>query len=234
VTEEPDWRQYERQIFERLNSMAGDAEVEFDVELPGRLSGVGRRLDAVVRGQVGPIGRVVLGVDCKCFSKRVDVKGVETVIGLFEDVGVDIGLLVTTEGFTPAAARRAATARGMRVEIVPYEGLADWEPDFAWCHVCTDLASEDFPGGVFLVHFDSDRSSGDAGGLKSAGLCERCQAIHVRCECGAVGAATEEEEREWRDCEGGCGTQWRVRVAYDHDRLPLTSDPRAQVEVRAA
>jgi hypothetical protein len=53
-----------------------------------------------------------MAVDCKCFSRNVDVKNVETVMGLVEDVGADLALIVTTEGFSEGAKRRAKAARG--------------------------------------------------------------------------------------------------------------------------
>jgi hypothetical protein len=46
-----------------------------------------------------------MAVDCKCFTRNVDVKAVEVFIGLVEDVGTDFGLIVTTEGYSPAARR---------------------------------------------------------------------------------------------------------------------------------
>ena len=37
-------------------------------------------------------------VDCKCLFKKIDVKDVETFIGLVEDVNAEFGLLITTSG----------------------------------------------------------------------------------------------------------------------------------------
>ncbi len=226
-----DWRAYETQIFTRLKEVAGrEAEVTFDVNLTGRYSGVDRQVDVLVRGSFTGIGEATMAVDCKCFSINVDVKHVETVMGLVDDVGTDIGLLVTTEGFSPAAKRRAKGARGMWLDVVPYKDLAEWEPDLEWCHVCTDLQSDDFPGGVYLESFDR-RNLPPGGQLAEAvGRCERCQAIHVRCACGVVSSAYDEQAGEWLECEGGCGTGWRFAFELDRDALPLTEDPREQVE----
>lgn len=228
-----DWRAYETQIFTRLKETAGpDAEVTFDLKLTGRYSGVDRQIDVLVRGSFTGIGEATMAVDCKCFSTKVDVKHVEMVMGLVDDVGTDIGLLVTTEGFTPAAKRRAKGSPGMWLDVVPYEHLAEWEPDLVWCHVCTDLQSDDFPGGVYMQPFDR-RNLPPGGELAEAvGRCERCQAIHVRCACGATSSAYDEEAGEWLECESGCGTEWRSDVELDRDALPLAEDPREQVEFR--
>jgi hypothetical protein len=52
---EPEWRKYEKQIYDRLvQSASGDerAEVVFDKRLPGRRSGVERQVDVYVRGPI--------------------------------------------------------------------------------------------------------------------------------------------------------------------------------------
>ena len=46
-------------------------------------------------------------VDCKSYSKRVDVKHVEAAIGMAADVSADIALIVTTVGYSEAALARA-------------------------------------------------------------------------------------------------------------------------------
>ncbi len=144
VSDERDWKQYESQIHQHLLKVAGDdATIEFDVQLPGRLSGVDRQVDIYVRGSFANIGEATMAVDCKCFSRSVDVKHVETVLGLVEDVGTTIGLLVTTEGFSPAAKQRASAVRGMWLDVVPYDELADWEPDVHWCYSGSSRASFD-------------------------------------------------------------------------------------------
>lgn len=230
-----DWRAYETHIFTQLEKLAGPgAELSSDVKLMGRYSGVDRQIDILVRGSFTGIGEATMAVDCKCFSTKVDVKQVEMVMGLVEDVGTDIGLVVTTEGYTAAAKRRVKGARGIWLDVVPYSNLAEWEPDVVWCHICTDLQSDDFPGGVYMQLFDR-RNLPPGGELAEAvGRCEHCQAIHVRCACGATGGAHDEQAREWLECEGGCGTEWRFDVELDSDALPLTEDPREQIEFRRA
>jgi hypothetical protein len=230
---ERDWKQYEQQIFERLKEMAGeDAEVEFDARMPGRFSGVDRQVDVFVRGDfAGRVTRATMAVDCKCFTRQVDVKHVEGVIGLVEDVGTDFGLLVTTEGFTPAAKSRADHARGMRIDIVPYEELSEWEPPFQFCDVCTDW-ERDRVGGVYIDPFVQGHEPPGAELAVGAGRCDRCQTIYMKCSCGTVNRAVEAEERQWLECEGGCGVEWRAEVEYDRKGIPLTEDPHEQVEFR--
>lgn len=120
MAEKPDWRQYEEQVTKRLRELAGeDATVEYDVKLPGRFSGVERQADALVTGNfAGDVRHTQALIDCKHYKTNVDVKAVEAFIGLVEDVNIDLGILITNHGYSPAAKRRAAAERGIHVEVV--------------------------------------------------------------------------------------------------------------------
>jgi Restriction endonuclease len=233
VSGERDWRQYERQIFERLKEMAGDeGDVEFDATLPGRFSGTDRQIDALVRGNfASKVTRASMAVDCKCFGRKVNVKDVEMFMGLVQDVGTDFGLLVTTEGFSEAAKRRAATP-GLRIDIVPYEELAVWEPPFYWCEVCTDPQSDRMPGGVYIDPFTPGLEPPGAELAAGVERCDRCDAVYMECSCGTLNHAVEMQEGEWLECEGGCGVEWKVEVEVDRKGMPLTFNCQQQVEFR--
>jgi Restriction endonuclease len=127
--EDEEWRQYERHIYERLKEAGGpDAEVKFDQSLPGRFSGIDRQVDALATGHyAGEIEKAVTAaVDCKFYKRKVDVKGVEAFIGLIDDVGTDLGLLITTAGFSDAAVQRARKgSRGLRLKVIPSVIVAD-------------------------------------------------------------------------------------------------------------
>ena len=84
-------------------------------------------------------------VDCKRYGTRVDIKDVEALAGLVEDVGADMGLLVTTEGFTQGAKARAEAERGIRIEVVRIEDLPLWGPPLVNCEACAGRARSDTP-----------------------------------------------------------------------------------------
>jgi restriction endonuclease len=217
MAEDRGWREYEKQIYDRLVKAAGgddEATVTFDARLPGRFSKVDRQIDAYVEGRFADcVARGTMAVDCKCFSRRVDVKDVETFIGLVEDVGTDFGLLVTTEGFTPAAEARAKAHRGVYVEIVPYEELEEWEPDVEFCQVCTDPESDRAPGPVYLDPIDPGVPGAEH--ARGMGRCWSCNTMHMRCVCGGLNSLYENEEGAWVECSAGCGVEWKVEVELD-------------------
>lgn len=122
---DPAWRQYEDQILDRLQERAGDdAVVEPDQSLPGRFSLIDRQIDVVVRGSFAGLTDVLAVVDCKCWSKPVNVSDVEKLIGMVEDVDATLGVLVTNTGASKAAYRRGG--RSVQVEVVPFDDLAQW------------------------------------------------------------------------------------------------------------
>jgi hypothetical protein len=138
---EDEWRVYEVQIVEWLRSLVGDGgSIEPDVKKQGRFSGVKRQVDIWVAGAFA--GRVddsvTAVVECKHFTRKVDVKSVEAFMGFVEDVGADLGIMVTTKGYSRAAKARALGGRYRlhvvpslpKIEIVDFDERDDWEPDW--------------------------------------------------------------------------------------------------------
>lgn len=84
----------------------------------GRHSLVDRQLDAAAYrlGEERPF----LVADAKRHRRKLDVKEVEAFLGMVDDVGAGIGLLVAPRGFTDAAERRAAAA-SMSVLVMTVE-----------------------------------------------------------------------------------------------------------------
>jgi hypothetical protein len=111
------WKRYEKQVADLIRDRAiGPVKITADTKIVGQLSEVPRQIDILIEGNVSGIADVTIALDCKCFSKKVDVKDVEAFLGMVEDVGVNMGMLVTTVGFTPAAKRRATK---IVQEVVP-------------------------------------------------------------------------------------------------------------------
>jgi len=131
---QPLWKAYEQQIAESLREAAGaDAEVTFDdrgrQRLPGRFSKIDRQIDVIVKGRFAGLSSPhTMIVDCKLINHRLDVTHVEAFAGLLDDVGVSVGLLVSSDGFSPAAQRRAEAVRGLELDVVQLDDLAKWRP----------------------------------------------------------------------------------------------------------
>jgi hypothetical protein len=115
------WRDYEEAICARLRELAGShGEITFDQRVTGRISGRERQVDILVTGDFPGIRGepTTLACDCKSWTRRVDIQEVDRFVGFIDDVGTDLGLLVTSVGFTAGARARAAGARGIKLDVV--------------------------------------------------------------------------------------------------------------------
>lgn len=100
------WSDYENEIFSFFSSEYSKADVRRNVLIEGRYSKTKRQVDILIEDYVaGTRFRIV--VDGKFFTEKVDVREVETFIGMLNDVEAHQGLLITRKGFTQAAINRA-------------------------------------------------------------------------------------------------------------------------------
>lgn len=121
--------EYENGVADVLAFLAADAAtVERNVRMAGRKSGKPRQIDVKVSGALFGSGSATMVVDCKRYTKPLDVTHVGAFLGLVEDVGADIGLLVCSSGVSPAAQQYAHNVRGIRLDVVSVEQLAAWSP----------------------------------------------------------------------------------------------------------
>ena len=226
-----DWRDYENQIYELLTAKAeAGAAIEFDVKRPGHLSGTSRQIDVWLEGTLaGGVlpDQVSLAVDCKCWNSTVDVPEVERFLGTLDDVGADIGFLVTTTGFSAAARTRAKRARGLQLEVLTFEELRDWSPSVEWCLVCNDdVDSDSMPGMFYVEPLESSTTE-----RVLVGSCDRCQAVHLRCSCGVLNGVYEGEHGDELHCDG-CGLAFIVDpLEFDSSHVPVNDAAQQRIRI---
>jgi hypothetical protein len=100
------WHDFENHIYERLSEWAGPgAQVEFDQKITGKFSQVRRQVDILISGRFANITDrdITAAVDCKYYTREIDVKQVDEFVGYLEDVQTDLGILITNKGYTKAA-----------------------------------------------------------------------------------------------------------------------------------
>lgn len=121
--------EYENGIADILGYLARDfAVVDRNVHLLGRKSHQQRQIDVKVTGKIFGLDNATMIVDCKRYKSRIDVNHVGAFVALVEDVGADIGLLVTTAGASEAARQLAENTRGVRVSMLALDELERWSP----------------------------------------------------------------------------------------------------------
>lgn len=96
------WRKYENEVYEECCRIYGDEKVERNVTKVGVASKVPRQIDVLVHTEEGDIA-----YDAKYYSQHVDVKTIESMIGMYGDLGVSRFVVVTNKGYSKAALRRA-------------------------------------------------------------------------------------------------------------------------------
>lgn len=97
-----DWREYEEEVYEECCRIYGAKNVERNISKIGMSSQVPRQIDVLVHSEEGDIA-----FDAKYYSKPVNVKTIESMIGMYGDLGVEKFVVVTNKGYSKAALRRA-------------------------------------------------------------------------------------------------------------------------------
>jgi len=121
--ESQDWRKYERKIHEELSKVYENCEFEFDDRIFGKYSKINRQIDISIRGEIG--GNKILGIiDCKYFSSNIDIKIVESFLGMIEDVKANFGLIITNKGYSKAAKKRA-DMKNLKLDILEFNNMKE-------------------------------------------------------------------------------------------------------------
>lgn len=215
---------YEDYVADAMREKFGSgARIERNVRLPSRSGVRERQIDVLVDVSLPGLGNVRIVVDAKRYAAPVDAPDVEAFISFVADVGAKVGLLVTNNGFTEGAKRRAELERGIHLDVVPVDELDDWEPPFLICRACTEALGEDsLPGGVWVdgpIDLQLDADEGETVETL-AGTCDRCGSAHISCpQCETLIVPAEWPEGEWIECDGGCGLTWCRRPMIGKDDL---------------
>ncbi|HUT02829.1 MAG TPA: restriction endonuclease [bacterium] len=112
-----DWREYEQAAFNEL--YYSYRPPHFIVipdyrEVVGMITRAKRQLDVAIF-LTEDVSRPFIAVECKMYSRKLNVKNVESFIGMLGDLGAQEGILITPHGFSETASRRV---EGMNIELV--------------------------------------------------------------------------------------------------------------------
>lgn len=141
-----DWRSFEHYVAAFLTAHYRGIAFELDVKIRGAKSGTLRQID-ILADAATPTA-----IECKHVSRRVDVKCVESFLGMLDDVGLRAGILISSKGFSRAALERATNdPRQIDLAMLLPERLSDYQfavPPLLWTN---DLAVWlDLPTGWIL------------------------------------------------------------------------------------
>ena len=103
------WKDYEHTVYTLLRRIYPAANIKYNVRVRGKTTGKLRQIDISVEETVVGVP-VRIAFDCKRYNKKVDVKDVESMIGMLEDLDYLQGVLITNVGYTEAALKRAQSS----------------------------------------------------------------------------------------------------------------------------
>lgn len=119
-----EWKEYEKEVHQECLRVFFDSEVTFNTHIMGRYSEHMRQVDVLVEDYEGK----TLVIDAKHYSKKVDVKTVESFISMLKDLGADLGILVSEKGFTKSAINRAHYGEeNIEVDILNLNELKEFQ-----------------------------------------------------------------------------------------------------------
>ena len=120
-----DWRDYEIYIERHFKRAFPEASIRRDVKLPGMISKITRQVDILIKQQMAGLDLSIV-VDCKCFSRNIDVGQVERFLSFLADLGVSKGVMITNSGYSDAAYNRATfDSRDIDLRIINFDDLED-------------------------------------------------------------------------------------------------------------
>lgn len=218
--EMPEWELYERLVARMVaDQLETDLCVTPNARILGRITGVRRQIDVLIetRHDTDNSRRVI--VDAKKRSRKIDVKDVESFMGLMEDVGATHGYLVSPVGYTKAAEKRAQAAVSIR--ILPLDRLENFDPS-TWPR-CQRMGCE--RGRVFwngypeLTMVLQPLDASEATHVRSVhyvGKCDRCGRFHVWClACNDMLSPSEDDDDCGHQCS--CSPPWFWLASIETD-----------------
>lgn len=96
-------------------------------KIVGKYSKVERQIDIFIEGEIAGY-EIKIVVDCKYFSKNIDVKQVESFCSMVEDVDAHQGVLITKKGFSKAAINRAYYGnQKIELDIINFDEIKEFQ-----------------------------------------------------------------------------------------------------------
>ncbi|MBK8586831.1 MAG: restriction endonuclease [Bacteroidetes bacterium] len=101
--------------------------IKHDQVINGKSSKTKRQIDILIEGLIAGF-KITIVIDCKFFSKNIDVKDVDSFSSMVEDVGAHQGVLITNKGFSKAAINRAYYGNSkVELDILNFEELKEFQ-----------------------------------------------------------------------------------------------------------
>ena len=186
----PKWEQYEwliTKIFHDAN-ISETSKVLHNTRIVGEYSKSSRQIDILLENN-----NIKTMIECKHYSSPIDIKGLESFLGMFADVKANFGILISSSGFTKSVFKRIKEFQGQ----ITLEHI-DWEKAYAsfqelsygrmtdLCDNCIDdyKSGEEVPGLLCWEHGFGIKIN-EKVSMYSIAKCLKCNKQTVYCDsCG--------------------------------------------------
>lgn len=198
--ESPKWKQYEwliTKIFHEKSSSNTEL-VLHNAKIIGKYSETSRQIDILIENN-----NIRTMIECKHHSRPLDLKGLADFLEIFSDVKADIGILISSSGFTKSVVKRIKEFDGK----ITLDSI-DWKKAYSSfqehgygrisdvCNNCIGnyKSGEEVPGLLCWQHGYIIEVDGIAS-MYSIGKCLKCHNHTVYCDvCGLITIAEDEEK----------------------------------------
>lgn len=121
------WKNYESEILTYFEETYPETTITFDKKIIGKYSKTERQIDIFIEGEIAGY-EIKIVVDCKYFSKNIDVKKVESFCSMVEDVDAHQGVLITKKGYSKAAINRAYYEnQKVELDIINFDKIKEFQ-----------------------------------------------------------------------------------------------------------
>lgn len=122
-----DWKEYEIYITRHFQRLFPEASITHDVHRYGLISKTKRQIDILIEQELAGFNLSII-IDCKYFSKKINIKHVETFLSFLLDLKVSKGIMITNHGYSKAAYNRANyDTQDVELQIMNFEDLEKYQ-----------------------------------------------------------------------------------------------------------
>ena len=190
LKETPQWKQYEWLITKIFHNDCASlsTKVLHDTTLVGEYSEISRQIDILIEEN-----NLKTMIECKHYSKPVNIKELESFLSMFSDVQANFGIFISSNGFTKSVYKRIREFDGkITLEHINWEKAYESFEEQSYGRItdlCKECASEykrgkEVPGLLCWEHGLGLEIEGIIS-MYSVGKCLKCKNKIVYCDpCG--------------------------------------------------
>lgn len=128
MEDKAEWLKYEELVYQECLRIFDKAHVSYNAKIKGKYSLQKRQIDILISQCNIDGSTYTIAIDTKHYKNKIDVKCVESFIGMLGDIDVNIGIIISDIGFTKGAIKRATNSPDkIQVDIMSMLELSQFQ-----------------------------------------------------------------------------------------------------------